>query len=241
MNKPAFPRINWTVTTLPTAIAVVYLGLIWVPANRAITDVRDQIESEREFVVQAAGLPAMLAGRQRELDVAESAVAQWEKAACLERDGSPRTSRRSTSWPREAGLTVARFEPQPVVVHEKIREIPLVIDCSGGFAQVYEFLRNIERLPATIWIESIKIENMKNSAKTVTCKATLVGFSTAGATGPLVQQGRPHSTTPRRRRCPALVATDRPVDAGRSASRTRSSAGQDARPFQSRQPVVSQR
>ena len=67
-------------------------------------------------------------------------------------------------------------------VHEKIREIPLLIDCSGRFAQVHEFLRNVERLPATVWIESIKIENMKDNAKNVTCKVNLVGFSARGAT-----------------------------------------------------------
>ena len=81
----------------------------------------------------------------------------------------------------DAGLAIARFRPQPVVVHEKIDEIPLVINCLGGFAHVYEFLRSVKRLPATIWIESIKIENAKKNAKNVACRVNLVGFIAAGA------------------------------------------------------------
>ena len=115
MTRAAFPRIqvNWIVTALPTAIAVVYLGLIWLPGYLAITAVQDQVQSQRQFVVQAGDLPTMLANCQRELDAAESAVARWEKAA-------PRKRRLAAYFEkiddvaREAGLTVARFAPQPV-------------------------------------------------------------------------------------------------------------------------------
>ncbi len=166
---------------MPTAIAVVYLALVWLPGHRAITAVQDQVESQRQFVVQAAGLPTMLAGCQRELDAAEAAVARWEKAA-------PRKRRLAEYFEkinvmaREAGLAVARFRPSTRSLStRRFDEIPLVIDCSGGFAHVYEFLRNVERLPATIWVESIKIENAKKNAKNVTCRVNLVGFIAAGA------------------------------------------------------------
>jgi len=225
MKMPAFPRINWAVTALPTAIAIVYLALIWLPGNRAITDVQDRVETQRQFVVDAAGLPAMLADRQRELDAAEAAIARWKKAA-------PRNRRLAAYFEkidavaREAGLTVARFDTQPAVGHETIREVPLVIDCSGGFAHVHEFLRNLERLPATVWIESIEIENMKNSAKDVTCKVNLVGFSAGGAT----------AGSPGRVGCSATTqgGASSPVSWQQTVTSTRD-------PFQSPQPVASHR
>jgi Tfp pilus assembly protein PilO len=240
MKRAAFLRIHWIVAALPTAIAVVYLSLVWLPGYSAITALQDQIEYERQFVAQAADLPAMLAGCQRDLETAESVVARWEKDA-------PRSGRLAPHFEkidavaREAGLAVTRFAPQPVVVHEKIHEIPLVIDCSGRFAQVHEFLRNIERLPATVWIESIKIENPDDKAKNVKCKITLVAFSAAGtapaSSGKVASsaavKGGP-SVRPSWQQIVRSMQNDPRTTVGLPLSKTRD-------PFQSPQSVASQR
>ena len=229
MKRAVFLRIHWIVAALPTAIAVVYLSLVWLPGYSAITALQDQVEYERQFVAQAADLPAMLAGCQRDLDTAESVVARWEKDAPRSGQLAPHFEK-IDAVAREAGLAVTRFAPQPVVVHEKIHEIPLVIDCSGRFAQVHEFLRNIERLPAAMWIESIKIESPNDKAKNVKCKITLVAF-TRRSCARLVRQGCPHDRRQRRALGSALVAANRSVDAKRPADHGRSPAQQDARPL----------
>ena len=230
MKRVAVPPIGWIVTALPTAVAVLYLALVWLPNHWAITAVQDQAECRRQFVVQAGELPAIMAGCQRELDAAQAAIARWEKAA-------PRKKRlaeyfeKIDSVTRQAGLAVTRFDPQPFVVHEKIHEIPLLIDCSGGFAQVYEFLRNVERLPATIWVDSIKIENIKNDGRNVTCKVNLVGFSAAGAATDSSSTAAPSTAIEGGALCPTVVETDRPVDRERSADHAGCAVGQDARPL----------
>jgi Tfp pilus assembly protein PilO len=176
MKKTApTPSSTWILTALPTVAVVAYLTLVWLPGHRAITAMQDQVESKRQFVVRAAELPAVLAGCQRELRHAEAAVAQWENAAPRKRHLAEYFEKINTAA-KDAGLAVARFDPQPLVAHEELHEIPVVIDGSGGFAHIYEFLRNVERLPPTIWVESIKIENNKGDAKNVTYKMNLVGF-----------------------------------------------------------------
>jgi Tfp pilus assembly protein PilO len=175
MNKKAHAQSGWTLTALPIVVVAVYLTFVWLPGHQAVTALHDQVESKQQFVVQAAGLPAVLAACQQELQRAEAAVAQWENAAPRKRHLAAYFEKINVAA-KEAGLAVARFDPQPLVVHERIQEIPLVIDGSGGFVHIYDFLRNVERLPPTIWVESIKLENGKGKAKNVTCRVNLVGF-----------------------------------------------------------------
>src|SRR5208337_1223691 len=78
---------------------------------------------------------------------------------------------------KDAGLDIARFDPQPFVVHEKIEEIPITVGCSGRFAQVFDFIRAIEMLPVTVWVESIRLEKTDKDAKDVRCELNLVVFS----------------------------------------------------------------
>ena len=240
MNRAASLRIHWIVAALPTAIAVVYLSLVWLPGYSAITALQDQVECQRQLVAQAADLPALLAGCQRDLETSNSVVAGWQKNA-------PRSGRLAPCFEkidavaREAGLAVTRIAPQPVIVHEKVHEIPLVIDCSGRFAQVYEFLRNLERLPATIWIESIKIENPNDKAKNVTCKIDLVAFSAAeaapassGMVGPSAAVKRGPSVRPSWQQVVRSMRNDPRTTVGLPLGKTRD-------PFQSPQSVASQR
>src|SRR5664280_2708336 len=70
---------SWIVTLSLAAIAALYLTLVWLPGRRAIQEMREQMESKRSFVAQAAGLSSALVGVQQELDKAKSAVSQWEK------------------------------------------------------------------------------------------------------------------------------------------------------------------
>ena len=80
-------------------------------------------------------------------------------------------------WPRTPSLAISRFDPQPFVVHEKLQEIPIAMTCSGTFAQIHEFLRAIEGMPVTIWVESMRLEKMAQTAKCVQCELNLVVFS----------------------------------------------------------------
>jgi Tfp pilus assembly protein PilO len=58
-----------------------------------------------------------------------------------------------------------------------LQEIPITMTCSGKFAEIHSFLRNLERLPPTIWIESMRLDKDARNAKDVRCELNLVVFS----------------------------------------------------------------
>ena len=78
---------------------------------------------------------------------------------------------------KAAGTTTSRFDPQRLVRHETICEIPLAIGCTGSFAQICGFLRGLEGLPATIWVEDLEIQQASETGKDVHCELNLVVFS----------------------------------------------------------------
>jgi type IV pilus assembly protein PilO len=167
---------GWIVTLSLLAMAVAYVMLIWLPGHRAIKEMRDQLEIQRQFIAQAAGLSTSLVVAQQELEKAESVVTRWEKAAPARRDVSSLYGK-INALARDARLVVGRFDPQPLIVFDKLEQLPLTVICSGTFAEIHEFLRKIEGLPATIWVDSMRLERTAQNAKDVQCELNLVVFS----------------------------------------------------------------
>jgi Tfp pilus assembly protein PilO len=171
-----FRQSSWIVTPCLGAIAVAYLTLIWLPSRRAIKEWRGQVETEQRAVAQATELSAMLVASQQELEKTNAVIAQWEKTAPGKRD-IPALFGQINALAKDAGLTISRFDPQPTLAYEKLQEIPITVVCSGTFAELFGFVRLIEGLPATIWVESLRLEKAAQDAKDVRCELNLAVFS----------------------------------------------------------------
>lgn len=171
-----FRQSSWIVTPSLGAIAIAYLTLTWLPSSRAIQQWREQVTAEQQVVAQATELSATLLASQQELEKTDAVVAQWEKAAPGKRDISALFGQ-INALAKDAGLTISRFDPQTFLVYEKLQEIPITVVCSGTFNELFGFLRLIEGLPATIWVESIRLEKTGENAKDVRCELSLAVFS----------------------------------------------------------------
>jgi len=175
----SFRQSSWLVTLSLAAIAVVYMTWGWLPGRKAVQKIRDDIETKQATIAQSTGLSSALMDVQREIEKTQSVVDRWDRSAPKQKDLSALFGRINT-LAKSAKLTIRRFDPQPPVVYETLREIPIAMSCSGTFAQVYEFLRSVEQLEATIWVESIRMESIakdRKDAKDVQCELNLVVFS----------------------------------------------------------------
>jgi Tfp pilus assembly protein PilO len=175
MNS-TFRRSSWIVTPCLAAIAAAYLTFTWLPSRRAIQQWRGQVQAEQEVVAQATELSAKLVAMQQELQQTEDVAAQWERTAPGKRN-IPALFGQINALAKDAGLSINRFDPQPFLLHEKLQEIPITVVCSGTFAEFFQFLRGIEGLPATIWVESIRLEKAAQNAKDVRCELSFAVFS----------------------------------------------------------------
>ena len=172
--KTKVHRGSWIVTVPLAAASIAYIMLVFLPGRRAIGEARDQIEQKQDYITRAAGLPALRAAQQA-LEKTQAYNTTWEEHA-------PAQGRLSALYGRihalaeAAGTTTTRFDPEPLVSYDNLLQIPLVVGCTGSFAQVCEFLRGLEGLQATIWMESVDLEHLVGVGESITCELNLVVF-----------------------------------------------------------------
>lgn len=172
----SFRHSSWLITLSLAAMAILYLSLVWIPNRKAIQELKEEIQTKHTFVAQSAGLAAAILGEEHELGAAETAVRQWKKSAPRHHD-MPALYAKMDALAKDAHLTITRFDPQPPIADETVQQIPINIVCSGSFANIHEFLRGVERLPATIWVESLRLEKKLVTTKAVSAEIVLVVFS----------------------------------------------------------------
>ena len=72
---------------------------------------------------------------------------------------------RSTRWAMPPARDITRFDPEPIVQHDRIATIPVTMGLTGTPSQVFDFLGSLERLPQSIWIENVTIEKEEEKRK----------------------------------------------------------------------------
>jgi Tfp pilus assembly protein PilO len=167
---------SWIITSSLIVLAIIYLAFIWLPSHRNLRQLQGQVESKRLFLAQATGMSGKVADMQQELDRTEAVTTAWEKSSPHKKDISTLYGK-INALAKDAGLVVTRFDPQPIIEHESIQEIPVSILCSGMFSQLYDFLRDIEGVPAPIRVSYVKMERMAMNTKGVQCELSLVIYS----------------------------------------------------------------
>jgi len=169
-------RSGWIVGLIMAGIGVAYVMLVFLPVKRSIDDLRSQIQLKQQFVAEGSGLAAMLQFQREELQRAQAYQTLWQER-------SPRIEDRSFvegkiyALAEAAGVTTTRFDPEPIVRHESISQIPVSIGCNGTFAQVEAFLNALENLPMLIWVTSVSIENLDVTKGLVASEVSVVVFA----------------------------------------------------------------
>ena len=173
--KPKFNHGNLAITVCLMGVAVAYVMVFLLPRERAIGRLREEASAKQDYVVQRGQLGAVLQTTQELLGKARQYNATWKQAS----EGRHTLSSlfgRISALARAAGATTTRFDPEPIVDYDKLRKIPVRMDCTGSFAQICRFVRDLERLPQVIWIEGIRLEKLSENRGVVKCELDLAIF-----------------------------------------------------------------
>ena len=170
-----FRRGSWLVTIALVAIAIVHIVFVFFPGRNVISRLCAEIESRQQYISNADSTSAALAGTQQELLEARSYIESWQHAALIVHR-LPVLYGNINNISSQAG-TAHRFEPQMMVDLGLLRQIPIHMACTGTFAQIHEFIRSMENLPQTIWIDSLQFNKTGQNGGNVLCEIDLVVFS----------------------------------------------------------------
>jgi len=174
--KVTIRRGSWIVTIPLVGAALAYLLLFFLPGRRAVGELKEQIETKREYIKKSAGLAKALLAVQQQLGKAEAYNTRWLEHAPARRDLAALYGRiNQLAW--SSGTVVTRFDPERIRARAKLQEIPLSMGCMGSFRQIYEFLRSLETLPQEIWVKELSLEKRDTPKGFVTCELSLAVFA----------------------------------------------------------------
>lgn len=174
--KPKQRRSGWVSALALTAIAAAYVYFAFLPNKRSIDELHGEIQRKQEYVTHGSGLATMLQLQRGELQRAQAYEAAWRKKTPSV-EGHSSVEGKIHALAEAAGVLTTSFNPEPIIRHEKISQIPLSIGCNGTFAQVAAFLHSLESLQLLIWVTSVNIEKLDGTEGIVTCEVSLVIFA----------------------------------------------------------------
>jgi len=155
---------------------VAYVMLVFLPGRRAVGEARDRIEQMQNYLAQATELTGALQITEEELQVSQAYNLAWEEDS-PNRNSLSELYGRISALAKTAGTVTTRFDPEPVITHDTIKEIPLSLGCTGSYAQVFAFLQSLEGLPMEIWVKSCSIVNSDTRRGFADCDLTVVVFA----------------------------------------------------------------
>lgn len=173
-------RSSWLITAPLTIGSVVYLLLVFLPGTQKIADMRRELKLRRDFITSSVQTVTAVTDAQRTLDELTAFADRWQQVspegpALAELFGS------INQQVKASGATPVRFEPQAKIDHQLIQQAPLVVEAKGMFGEICQFVSEIERHPARIWVEQLKIERAREAGKPASCQLKLVVFSDSTA------------------------------------------------------------
>ncbi len=158
MKPRANPTQKLLVLTAVGGIVAAYAYFYYLPGNREIADMKDQLA---EAELQAAGtvpMVAALGATQEQLDVAEEHVEAWQDAAPSEHELAE-VFERIHELTRLAETETTRFEPQSAISYETFLRVPVSMECQGSFTQLAAVLTGLENMREPIWLQSVEIQS----------------------------------------------------------------------------------
>ncbi|GIW92497.1 MAG: hypothetical protein KatS3mg110_0538 [Pirellulaceae bacterium] len=156
-------------------LAAAYFGLWFLPGQRRLQTIKQQVASDTAFLESTASLPSQVAELQERLQSARRFCQQWETTA-------PRDEQLATFFPRLTDAAAAHqvellaVVPQNPKRDDLIATYPLELRCRATFHALGKFLAEVDRFPEPLLIEALEITRSPEDGQTLSCTMTLSIF-----------------------------------------------------------------
>ncbi|NUQ64256.1 MAG: type 4a pilus biogenesis protein PilO [Pirellulales bacterium] len=167
---------SWTIPFLVGAAAAAYLAVVFLPGQRALARLHADLVSQDACVAQAGDLAPAIQATEKELEDTVRFNRAWQEASPTPQALSGLFGRMN-QLAKDAGVSMTRFDPEPVELMQRIRRVPVLLGCTGTFPQVCELLQKFEHLPQAIWIHGLQLEVDGKNSKTVKVEVALSVFA----------------------------------------------------------------
>lgn len=150
---------------------------VFLPRQRAIADLRRQIKSRQQYIMESQHLDAKIVKMENDLAAACNYVDGCARQTPVDGDldivfGSIANEAKSS------GVVTNRFQPHAEQKGEAaIKQMTATLVTEGSFHQLLDFLGRLEQLPLTFWIDRLQLQRAEDESDRLTCEMDLVIFA----------------------------------------------------------------
>jgi Tfp pilus assembly protein PilO len=174
-QAPAGKPRTWLITALLAAAAVAYVVFIFLPVQRSIRALSSRLQEKRQQVVQAQSLNRPLVQARQRLVETRNVCLQWREQAPRPQDIAQHFAT-LTQQAQDAGVAIVRFDPQAGTDLAVLSQHHVVLHFRGEFAQVFDFLSRLERLPTPLWVRDVRLAVSEEPGQALQGELTLTIF-----------------------------------------------------------------
>jgi Tfp pilus assembly protein PilO len=168
------PR-SWLITALLASLAVAHVTFVFVPAQADISKLRGRLNERRQHILQAQGLALPVEQMAKHVTKTRQVSDQWRSAAPSLNELSE-TFAELTSQAKAAGVSLERLDPQAPTEMKVLSQHAVTVQFRGGFAELFDFLGRVEKLPGTVWITNVRVSGGESAAATLQGELNLTIF-----------------------------------------------------------------
>lgn len=156
-------RNSWFVTIPIVVGAVGYLWFVFFPTAKIIRETRNEIHEKEAFIAQSESLHRSVVQIENEVAEARQFTREWHANSAVIGHLSKLLGK-ITNQVSSAGAIATRLDPQPEVVLDTLRRVPVQMELTGSAGQIFQVLSLLEELPETVWVDEIKLEKSSEAA-----------------------------------------------------------------------------
>lgn len=176
MKLPGRNSRSLLITALLAGGSVAYVFFVFLPGQKAIGQLRRELDTKQQFIIDADRLAHAVQLAQRDLDSAEQFTTRWREAAPEESQLAAMLGR-ITAEAEAVGVSIRRLDQRDITRFESIEQVPVLLECQGDFRQVFELIRRLEAMPQDVWLSRLRIEQLGQDSEKVSAELVLEIFA----------------------------------------------------------------
>lgn len=166
---------GWLVTGGIASVALGYVFLAFLPAQKGIGTKRGELKEKQEYIARSERLATMLGVTRLQLDKTQEAVKKWKQDAPAPQQLS-RVYAQVSDEARQSGVRILRLDPQPPREHSLLSENGVTVSVEGTFEGIFLFCKGVEKQPQTIWMRNVSMRRIGEDGGDLRCDMTLTIF-----------------------------------------------------------------
>lgn len=163
---------GWLVTGGMACVALGYVVFAYLPSQKAMKSMRQQLLEKQQYITQTDQLFAAATVARKQLEQTDLLVNQWQQNAPDPHEADRLPSQISIQA-NQAAVRILRLEPQPVKQHGIVAEYPVLVSVEGTFEGIFNFCKGVEELPQTIWLQNVNLQRPGELGGSLRCDLTL--------------------------------------------------------------------